>query len=153
MFADHFQLILMGFLTTPLHKNGQNDVKLLETWWFWHILGKGTHIYSNQKQPDFSPKITLDPNFSIKPCVHRYTVVFGTLYYWISYCCIRNSKVGMSFKKDHIAALYIVLPVHEVICVSIRIYNNFTRYVLKFSIPLEKVKGLKKLVVKPLWRL
>ena len=31
VFEDCFQLILMGFLTTPLHKNGQNDVKLLET--------------------------------------------------------------------------------------------------------------------------
>ena len=40
--------ILMGFLITPLHKNSQNDVKLLKNWWFWHILGKGTHIYSNQ---------------------------------------------------------------------------------------------------------
>ena len=30
----------MGFLTTSLHKNCQNDVKLLETWWFWPILGK-----------------------------------------------------------------------------------------------------------------
>ena len=27
-----------------------HDVKLLETWWIWHILGEGTHIYSNQKQ-------------------------------------------------------------------------------------------------------
>ena len=31
---------VMGFLTTSLHKNCQNDVKLLETWWFWPILGK-----------------------------------------------------------------------------------------------------------------
>ena len=31
MFLDCFQLILMGFLTTSLHKNSQNDVKLLET--------------------------------------------------------------------------------------------------------------------------
>ena len=44
-------------------------VKLLETWWFWFILGKETHIYSNQKQPDFHQKITMDPNVSIKPCV------------------------------------------------------------------------------------
>ena len=53
MFFDCFQLILMGFLTSSLHKNSQNDVKLLETWWFWQILGNGTHIYSNQKHPDF----------------------------------------------------------------------------------------------------
>ena len=31
VFLDRFQLILMGFLTTSLHKNSQNDVKLLET--------------------------------------------------------------------------------------------------------------------------
>ena len=31
MFLDRFQLILMGVLTTSLHKNSQNDVKLLET--------------------------------------------------------------------------------------------------------------------------
>ena len=31
VFLDYFQLILMGFLTTSLHKNSQNDVKLLET--------------------------------------------------------------------------------------------------------------------------
>ena len=31
---------VMGFLTTSLHKNCQNDVKLLETWQFWPILGK-----------------------------------------------------------------------------------------------------------------
>ena len=31
VFLDCFQLILMGFLTTSLHKNSQNDVKLLET--------------------------------------------------------------------------------------------------------------------------
>ena len=31
---------VMGFLTTSLHKNCQNDVNLLETWWFWPILGK-----------------------------------------------------------------------------------------------------------------
>ena len=30
-FLDCFQLILMGFLTSSLHKNIQNDVKLLET--------------------------------------------------------------------------------------------------------------------------
>jgi hypothetical protein len=31
VFADRFQVILMGFLNTPLRKNSQNDVKLLET--------------------------------------------------------------------------------------------------------------------------
>ena len=31
VFLDCFQLILMGFLTTSLLKNSQNDVKLLET--------------------------------------------------------------------------------------------------------------------------
>ena len=31
VFLDCFQLILMGFLTIYLHKNSQNDVKLLET--------------------------------------------------------------------------------------------------------------------------
>ena len=31
VFLDRFQLILMGFLTTSVHKNSQNDVKLLET--------------------------------------------------------------------------------------------------------------------------
>ena len=31
VFLDCFQLILMGFLTSSLHKNIQNDVKLLET--------------------------------------------------------------------------------------------------------------------------
>ena len=31
MFLDHFQLILMGFLITSLHRNIQNDVKLQET--------------------------------------------------------------------------------------------------------------------------
>ena len=31
MFADLFLLILMGFLTTHLHRNSQNDVKLLES--------------------------------------------------------------------------------------------------------------------------
>ena len=61
VFADAFQLILMVFLTTSLHKNSQNDVKLLETWWFWHILGKGTHIYSNQKHPDFHQKSPWTP--------------------------------------------------------------------------------------------
>ena len=34
VFADCFLLNLLGFLTTSLHKNCQNDVKLLETWWF-----------------------------------------------------------------------------------------------------------------------
>ena len=67
MFADRFQLILMGFLTTSLHKNSQNDVKLLETWWFWHILGKGTHIYSNQKHPDFHQKSPWTPMSKLSP--------------------------------------------------------------------------------------
>ena len=31
VFWDCFQLILMGFLTTSLNKDSQNDVKLLET--------------------------------------------------------------------------------------------------------------------------
>ena len=31
MFLDHFQLILMGFQITSLHKSSQNDVKLLES--------------------------------------------------------------------------------------------------------------------------
>ena len=31
VFLNCFQLILMGFLTSSLHKNSQNDVKLLET--------------------------------------------------------------------------------------------------------------------------
>ena len=31
---------VMGFLTTSLHKNCHNNVKLLETWWFWPILRK-----------------------------------------------------------------------------------------------------------------
>ena len=31
VFLDCFQLILVGFLTTSLHKDSQNDVKLLET--------------------------------------------------------------------------------------------------------------------------
>ena len=31
VFADCFLLNLLGFLTTSLHKNCQNDVKLLET--------------------------------------------------------------------------------------------------------------------------
>ena len=31
VFLDCFQLILMGFLTTSLRKNSQNDVKLLQT--------------------------------------------------------------------------------------------------------------------------
>ena len=35
------------------------------------ILGKETHIYSNQQQPDFHQKITMDPNVSIQPCVCR----------------------------------------------------------------------------------
>ena len=69
VFLDCFQLILMGFLTTSLHKNSQNDVKLLETWWFWHILGKGTHIYSNQKHPDFHQKSPWTPMSKITPCV------------------------------------------------------------------------------------
>jgi hypothetical protein len=48
----------MGFLTTRLHKYSQNDLKLLESWWFWHILGKGTHICWYRKQPDFHQKST-----------------------------------------------------------------------------------------------
>ena len=67
LFSDCFQLIYMGFLTTPWHKNSQNDVKLVETWWSWHILGKGTDIYSNQKQPDFCEK-NHHPNVSIAKC-------------------------------------------------------------------------------------
>ena len=67
VFLDCFQLILMGFLTTSLHKNSQNDVKLLETWWFWHILGKGTHIYSNQKHPDFHQKSPWTPMLQLSP--------------------------------------------------------------------------------------
>ena len=67
VFLDCFQLILMGFLTTSLHKNSQNDVKLLETWWFWHILGKGTHIYSNQKHPDFHQKSPWTPMSQLSP--------------------------------------------------------------------------------------
>ena len=67
VFLDCFQLILMGFLTTSLHKNSQNDVKLLETWWFWHILGKGTHIYSNQKHPDFHQKSPWTPKSQLSP--------------------------------------------------------------------------------------
>ena len=52
----------MGFLTNSLNKNSQNDVKLLETWlWFWHILGKGTHIYSNQTHPVFHQKSPWTP--------------------------------------------------------------------------------------------
>ena len=46
----HSGWILMGFVITPLHENSQNDVKLLKNWWFWHILGKGNHIYSNQNE-------------------------------------------------------------------------------------------------------
>ena len=49
------------------HKNCQNDVKVLETWWFWHILGKGTHIYSNQKQPDFHQKSPWTPMSHLSP--------------------------------------------------------------------------------------
>ena len=67
VFLDCFQLILMGFLTTSLHKNSQYDVKLLETWWFWHILGKGTHIYSNQKHPDFHQKSPWTPKSQLSP--------------------------------------------------------------------------------------
>ena len=67
VFLDCFQLILMGFLTTSLHKNSQNDVKLLETWWFWHILGKGTHIDSNQKHPDFHQKSPWTPKSQLSP--------------------------------------------------------------------------------------
>ena len=67
VFLDCFQLILMGFLTSSLHKNSQNDVKLLETWWFWHILGKGTHIYSNQKHPDFHQKSPWTPMSKLSP--------------------------------------------------------------------------------------
>ena len=64
---DCFQLILMGFLTTSLHKNSQNNVKLLETWWFWYILGNGTHIYSNQKHPDFHQKSPWTPMSQLSP--------------------------------------------------------------------------------------
>ena len=67
VFLDCFQLILMGFLTTSLHKSSQNDVKLLETCWFWHILGKGTHIYSNQKHPDFHQKSPWTPKSQLSP--------------------------------------------------------------------------------------
>ena len=75
VFLDCFQLILMGFLTTSLNKNSQNDVKLLETWWFWHILGKGTHIYSNQKHPDFHQKSPWTPKSQLSPVCYpeRYT--------------------------------------------------------------------------------
>ena len=38
-------------------------------WWFWPILCKETHFYSNQKQPDFHQKVTMEPNVSIKTCV------------------------------------------------------------------------------------
>ena len=67
MFLDCFQLILMGFLTTSLHKNSRYDVKLLETWRFWHTLGKGTHIYSNQKHPDFHQKSPWTPKSQLSP--------------------------------------------------------------------------------------
>ena len=67
MFLDRFQLILRGFLTTSLDKNSQSDVKLLETWWIWHILGKGTHIYSNQKHPDFHQKSPWTPMSQLSP--------------------------------------------------------------------------------------
>jgi hypothetical protein len=39
-------------------------------------LCKETHIYSNQKQPDFHQKITMDPNVSIKPCVLCELIIF-----------------------------------------------------------------------------
>ena len=67
VFLDCFQLILMGFLTTSYHKNTQIDFKLLETWWIWHILGKGTHIYSNQKHPDFHQKSPWTPMSQLSP--------------------------------------------------------------------------------------
>jgi hypothetical protein len=64
---DCFQLILMGFLTFSLHKNSQYDVKLLKTWWFWHILGKGiifTQIRNTLifvKKSPWTPKSQLSP--------------------------------------------------------------------------------------------
>ena len=82
VFVDRFQLILMSFLTTFLHKNSQNDVKILESWWIWHwiwhILGKGTHIYSNQKQPDFHQKSPWTPMPHLSPvCTNRHIVKFS----------------------------------------------------------------------------
>ena len=83
VFLDCFQLILMGFLTTSLHKNSQNDVKLLETWWFWHILGKETHIYSNQKHPDFHQKSPWTPMSKLSPvCCSKPLGEQITLYLW-----------------------------------------------------------------------
>ena len=88
VFLDCFQLILMGFLTTSLHKNSQNDVNLLESWWFWHILGKGTHIYSNQKHPDFHQKSPWTPKSQLSPVC---TLLFQTFSLVNNYeLCTRN---------------------------------------------------------------
>ena len=74
-------MILMGFLTTSLHKNSQNDVKLLETFWFWHILGKGTHIYSNQKHSDFHQKSPWTPKSQLSP-----VCATDSIFIWIFFC-------------------------------------------------------------------
>ena len=68
VFLDCFQLILMSFLTTSLHKNSKNDVKLLETWWFWNIGQRNSYLLKSET-PWISSKITMNPKISIKPCV------------------------------------------------------------------------------------
>ena len=83
VFLDCFQLILMGFLTTSLHKNSQNDVKLLETWWFWHTLVNGTHIYWNQKHPDFHLKSPWTPMSKLSPvCNSLFQLAFQLLWFF-----------------------------------------------------------------------
>ena len=86
VFLDCFQLILMGFLTTFLHINSQNYVKLLETWWFRLILGKGTHIYSNQKHPDFNQKSPWTPKSQLSPVC---TAEVDSFFLVPSHCCYR----------------------------------------------------------------
>ena len=101
VFLDCFQLILMGFLTSFLHKNGQNDVKLLETWWFRHILGKGSHVYSNQKHPDFHQKSPWTPMSKLSPVCpppYRDVIVYGRpLVAWFSGCSIIEWLLRMSW--------------------------------------------------------
>jgi hypothetical protein len=96
MFADRFQLILMGFLTTSLHKNCNNDVKLLETWWFWPILDKKKLIFIQiRNNLIFMKKSPWTPMSQLSPvCIIRTPKPYPLPPYPIMYGVQQNQPTG-----------------------------------------------------------
>jgi hypothetical protein len=94
MFANHFSLILMGFLTTHIHNNSQNNFKLLES---FDIYCVKELIFVNIRNSLIFIKIAMDPNVSIKPCVHcsstKYFIIVSFRYCYPEFVMIILSLV------------------------------------------------------------